>query len=738
MLQKSAPDSLCDLYFPTSVTRWDEALPLGNGPMGALIWGSSRELRFSLDRGDLWDTTPCPDIDRPEFSYQTMVRLAKAGDCEEIRRIFDAPYNHVLPTKLPAGKLILDFGQEDNIVSRLRLSSAEAELQIGRTQLRSFLHAEKKLGMIRISDRRAALTLLPPGFDHSGAVSDAPTDSVSTASLKQLSYPEPELHESGTCRWFVQRITGDFSYGIFAAWQDREDGQELAFTVASSRDSDDWQEEAQSMLLDALSQGYDRMFSSHCRWWAQYWGESGLELPDKLFEKNWYLTNYLLACCSRKGSYPMPLQGVWTADDGTLPPWKGDYHHDLNTQLCYCSYLKANHLPEGECFLDYLWSMADTGRAFAKRFYQAEGLCLPSVMTIDGAPLGGWGMYSLSPTNQLWLCLSFDRYWQYTGSQEFLEARAYPYLKETAACILSLLEEREGKLFLPISSSPEIHDDTIASFLPPNSNYDLALMRWLFSALEKMAGQIPGEDPLEWSRILKKLAPLSVNAQNCLMLSPDESLMESHRHFSHAMSIHPLMLLDYENAGDREIIDATIQNLEQMGTGAWVGYTFAWMAELYAVAHNGEGAAWQLRTFWECFCSQNGFHLNGDYRRKGVSAFHYRPFTLEGNFCAADALQEMLLQTDHDQIRLFPAIPDSWEQASFRDFRAKNGLLVSAVREGGRLTEAELLAPRSMQVSLAVPGKNLTVTPSLPREEGDGLTLFLTPGVRYRLTWGSC
>ena len=120
----------------------------------------------------------------------------------------------------------------------------------------------------------------------------------------------------------------------------------------------------------------------------------------------------------------MSLQGVWTADDGALPPWKGDYHNDLNTQLSYAHFYKANHLEEGECFLDFLWNSMDAAKIFAEKFYGTEGICLPGVMSIDGKALGGWPMYSLSPTQQIWLCQSFEEYYRYTGDLEFLEKKA--------------------------------------------------------------------------------------------------------------------------------------------------------------------------------------------------------------------------------------------------------------------------------------------------------------------------
>ena len=204
-----------------------------------------------------------------------------------------------------------------------------------------------------------------------------------------------------------------------------------------------------------------------------------------------------------------------------------------------------------------------------------------------------------------------------------------------------------------------------------------------------------------WLEILNRLPELSVSPIGILQLSPDELLEESHRHFSHAMAVYPLRLLPYEGE-NVAVIDATVRQLERLGTDNWVGYSFAWMANLYAVQHNGAAAAEKLRQFWTGFCSPNGFHLNGDYKNLGLSAFHYRPFTLEANFFAADALQEMLLNTENGRIRLFPAIPEEWkkEHVAFRWLRAENGLRVSARLEKGHIVGLELYAETEQTVLL--------------------------------------
>ena len=731
------PLDRCHLEFDSQIDRWDEALPLGNGFCGALIWGPSQGLRFSLDRGDLWDTTPCEAIYREEFSYPNMVRLAREGQEEEIRRIFDAPYNHPLPTKLPAGKLILNFGQGLPQKSKLLLDRAEAVVQIGDILLRAFVHAEEPYGMLSLncSPEKFELQLENPkfGLDTDGE-KDSLVNSSDTASLQTLKYPPVQKCREGKWQWFVQKISNGMEYGVFCLTQQRGSETQIAWCVASSLDGEDWQEQARKNLSQALERGYEYQMQRHVRWWEEYWNCSGLRLPDPFFEKNWYLTQYLLGSCSRKGCYPMPLQGVWTADDGKLPPWKGDYHHDLNTEMSYYPYAKAGHFPEGESFLDYLWNMRECARKFARSFYHAKGLCMPGTMTQNGDPLGGWGMYSLSPTNQLWLCQSFERHWRFTGDRKFLEERAYPYLVETAEFLLSILEEREGFYYLPVSSSPEIHDDTIRAFMTPNTNYDLSLMRYLFTALREMSVCLQDGREAEWSGCLEKLPPLSLTPEKVLMVSSDETLEESHRHFSHAMAIHPLRLIRYDDPTEKEIIDATIHDLERLGTGCWVGFSFTWMAELYAIQRNGNGAAYQLQVFWNNHCSPNGFHLNGDYRKRGTSWFHYRPFTLEANMCAADALQEMLVQTEDGYIRLFPAIPEEWrkKEIGFRNLRGENGLRISSVWKNG-LVGLEFYAENATVVHISLENGEEELLKSGCKLENDWAVLELQAGESWHI-----
>ncbi|GMQ59080.1 hypothetical protein AN1V17_34770 [Vallitalea sediminicola] len=701
------PQPYCNIRYNEPILNWDEAIPLGNGLTGCLIWGTGSPLNFSLDRGDLWDRRPASETLREDFNYKKLIELVHNKDQNGIRELFDNCYNKPTPTKIPAGKIILDYGENVHIDSQLNIENAVAHISVKKhditSSIKTFIHATKKIGLITVSNYEIVkgVEIIPPKF---GVKSDKQDidgykdEDKLHKSLKNLVYPEVVLQEEDNLRWFIQKTEEGLEYGIMLGQKIIDGNLYIVYCIGSSIDGQEWLNDSKDNINKALDCGFDTMLLEHEKWWKDFWMKSGVSLYDKELEKMWYLTNYLFGSCSRKNAPPMPLQGVWTADNGELPPWKGDYHNDLNTQLSYLHYLKANHIEEGESFIDFLWNLVPEGKEFAKTFFDADGLCLPAVMTIDGKPLGGWPMYSLNLTNQIWLCQFFQRHWEYTGDDDFLENKAYPYLKETAKCMLRWLKPGEdGKLYLPLSSSPEIHDDELEAWLTPNSNYDLSLLRYLFSTLYTMADILDYEEKSIWKEKLELLPELAVNDNNVLMLSSDESLKESHRHHGHAMAIYPLDLLNYNLGGrDKEIIDSTIDDLEKLGKGLWVGFSFTWMSKFYSRQGNGEGAAFQLKLFWENLCSRNGFHLNGDYKSKGLTNWHYRPFTLESNMCAADSIQEMLLQTFDKVIRVFPAIPDEWKKngTSFTNFRGMKGILISSSIKDGKVEYIHLKAQK--------------------------------------------
>ena len=670
-----------DIRYDQAILSWDEALPLGNGKIGALIYGDG-PICIALDRVDLWDKRVNPTTLEKGFTYANMVRLAQSEretDWKEYQRLFDDIYGDTpYPTKLTACRLELDFGRKTrDIHSHISLENAVAKVEAkgeNSFRLESFISATESVGVIRLYGAYQYNFHTPKYMTEAGA-----------DPKRRLNYPPAIISESGTFTVYRQDTLTDFSYAVILLEKRRQGYTELFYTVATTDDSKDFISYGKELLRKALQKGYDLLKAEHMAWWKKYWLKSKLKIGDFLLEKTYYRSWYLFASCSRKGSYPMPLQGVWTADNDELPPWKGDYHHDTNTQLSYQAYLKANRLEEGKVFIDYLWGLKSAFEKFAKEFYGVDGLLLPSCSTIDGKALGGWPHYSLSPTMTIWTAQSFDEYYLYTGDEAFLRERAYPFLKGVGKAIYGLLEEKDGKLYLPLSTSPEINDNRKEAYLQPNSNFDQALLLYLFKTLQGYEKRLGGNGT-EYTEILSKLDDIAVD-NGMVMLDKTQHLTKTHRHFSHLMCLYPLHLINYDTPEHKKIYNNSIFELEYLGTGMWVGFSFAMSAQIYAMAENGNAAYERLYQFANGFVAENGFHLNGDFKKNGYTTFHYRPFTLESLFGFCDALQEMLLQEHQGYIHLFPAVPEDWKKRkiAFQDLRSYGGVLVSAQMFGGQL-----------------------------------------------------
>ena len=721
-----------------AITSWDEAMPLGNGRLGALVYGDDK-IRLSLDRVDLWDSRPAPATLEEGFNYKNLVRLKESGKKEdwlELTRLFDTVYRATAyPSKVTAGRLELSF--KEKFSPSFSLSIADAVTKVcdenSDVRLEGFMSATEFVGVFRIKGEYS-MDIHIPSYISKSAEDEANSSGI--CNERGLGYPPAEIVKDGEFCYTVQKTLTDFVYSIILLEINKGDWRELYFTIGTNADGEDYIDKCKESLLCAASEGYDSLLASQREWWKEYWSRSEINLGDEMIERVYYRSMYLFASCSRKGFYPMPLQGVWTADNDMLPPWKGDYHHDTNTQLSYQPYLKANRLPEGEVFLDYLWDLRDAFRRYAHDFFGVEGLLIPGVSTIDGKPMGGWAQYAMSPTMSIWTAQSFDEYYLYTGDEVFLKERCYPFMSEIGEAILGILVERDGRLYLPVSSSPEIHDNNREAYLEPNSNFDLALMRYLYITLERYAEQLgDAENKGRWASALAGLDDIALDGDR-ILLCKGEGLNESHRHFSHLMCLYPLHLINHDSKRNRAIYSRTLHELERLGTGMWIGFSYGMAAQIYAMAENGNGAYQYLHTFAHGFVGENGFHLNGDFKHYGYSTFHYRPFTLESSFGFCDALHEMLMQDHMGYIHLFPAIPDEWKcrEISFDRLRSRGGVLVSAVRDADGVKEIRLSAERAMTVRLCIPGaadRTLCLdngrTECVLAKEGEFVTLELLP-----------
>ncbi len=684
------------LHYEKPATVWDEAMPLGNGLLGALVWGDGKPLRISLDRTALWDLRPVPEFHTDEYSYAMMRRWVRERRLADLHRLYDDPYGNPGPTKIPAGRIELTFADNATFQdASLDLTDAVATILFDNgDRARVFVHATEPFGVIQVDTKvPVSVGLLVPPF--AGKVTDeAGPGKISAGDLASLRYKPPI--ESGGDDWkcYLQEGWGGFRFSVTVAWRRSQDTWLGAWSISTSNESQDPSNTALANCHKALRAAFAESLSTHRRWWDSYWGCSSVRVPNPIVERQWYLEMYKFGSATRAETPPITLQGPWTADNMKIPPWKGDYHHDLNTELSYWPAYSGNQLDAASGFVNWLWQTRDTARAWTKRFFGLPGLNVPMTADLNQEQIGGWHQYTHSATTAAWLAHHFYTQWRYGMDGDFLVNRAYPWLRETSVFLEAVTEKGpDGKRTLPLSSSPEINDNKLDAWFPTITNYDLALIRWAFEKTAELAVEAGEPDEARrWKQVLGEMPELAIDPDSKKMLiAKDYPLPFSHRHLSHLMAIHPLGLIRWENGPeDQEIIKASLADLEQKGTPQWCGYSFSWLANLAARARDGDKAEKALEIFSTAFCLRNSFHCNGDQSGKGYSNFRYRPFTLEGNFAAAAGLQEMLLQSYSGTIRVFPAVPAGWKDVSFKTLRAEGAFLVSAVRQDGSTQSVEI------------------------------------------------
>lgn len=681
------------LQFQSMPTQWYEGLPLGNGWLGVLLWQKDKHIRMSLDRVDLWDDRPMPEIDKLRFEWVKKQVLKNQYDT--VQTLGDEPYEkYAAPTKIPGAALEFDcraFGPVKS--ARLDIGQALATVEFSNgIRLNSYVHASEQIGFFgfeNLKDPRFIPELLIPNYN-TGA-SGKTGNSVEGQSLERLGYAKGKLDKTPNSIRYHQPTWNGHFYEVLVQWQQIGDNLIGQWTISVDQ-------VAKMPRLNEKAAEPTR-WPSHQAWWKQYWSKSSVHLPDTVLEKQYYLEMYKFGCVARSNTPPISLQAIWTADNGNLPPWKGDYHHDLNTQLSYWPGYTGNHLDLTASYTNWLWKTRAENKRWTKAYFGTDGLNVPGVNTISGKPMGGWIQYSMSPTTSAWVAQHFYWQWKYSMDPVFLKEKARPYLLDVAQHLDQITHSENGQRKLPLSSSPEVFDNSIKAWFLDFSNHDLALVKNAFA----MTTQVLKPSEAEyWNKIQADL-PTFAQTSSGLSVAPGFSFEHSHRHHAHLMSIYPLKVLNYANATDRVLMTSSLDQLEKVGTREWCGYSFAWAACLQAQAKRADQALEMLQIFAQNFCSTNSFHVNGDQKGGQYSNFTYHPFTLEGNFAFAQGVHELLLQSHDGMVEVFPALPGTWRDVSFNNLRAEGAFLISAEKKEGVVKSVDVVAEKGGTINLKLP-----------------------------------
>ncbi|MBE6380472.1 MAG: hypothetical protein E7047_06040 [Lentisphaerae bacterium] len=699
--------------------RCDEALPLGNGIMGVLVWMQNNNLLLSLDRGDLWDERRPSAEQDDRYNWQGMCKLIQAADLPTLRKLFSKNSDEPYPTRLPGGRVTLPLPEKDTVF-KLDITTATATITHQNSwQLELFVPAEES-ALLRwklTNGSPESMRIMMPAFESSDDIN-----------VRNLHYPEPirQTLDNGQIT-AIENSDRSLGYAIAGAWQKSAGNTfEGAIVISKAGNIDDALIQSKKDLTAALQTSYDQAQLPHRAWWQKFYAHSSVKFADEQLNTAYQQARYFFGSNARKNRPPMALQGIWTIDNGTLPPWRGDYHNNLNTQFTYLSYLAANDLAGGREFLDFMFKLLPRHQELGRKFYGLKngGAVIPGAMTQAGSFMPAAVHYTYHPDNGLWVAWMFYRHWRYTMDEDFLRCEAYPYAQSVISGALELAHlDSNGKFKFDWHASPEINDSEMAAFFDEMTSYVNCNMYALLQALEQMAGALnlpedadfyrqqlqhciePDKMTAEYSYYLYKKTVLGIQ---CNTSSPN-----SHRHLVQLMGFYPYDLIDIErNAASRQLVSNTLSQLDFFGPGQWVGFSYPWQAMMENRMGNGAKAVRTMKTFFECFCSINGFHLNGDYKDLGASAYKYRPFTLETNFEAQEALHELLLHESCGILKFFPAAA-ALGNAEFTSLRAPGAFLISGRLEAGVIQALKIYSEAGKECTFANPyGQTLQITGS--------------------------
>jgi alpha-L-fucosidase 2 len=491
------------INLPTLATSWEDGLPIGNGMQGALIWQKQNAVRMSLDRADLWDERPVKNQNRPEFKFEWVLRQWKANNYQAVQQLFDAPYQQEAgPTKLPGAALEIEIPTAWGAANSASVNTYKALAAVtfsSGVRLQAFVSSHIPFGMFRIQNSKTVpvFRLMPPDYE-------GKTTGDKANSLAKLGYKQGAVETIPNGYTYLQEGYNGFKYRVTVLYAQQKGGTiEGIWQITSGKEGKGIDAPDLVSLNAYLRQGFDLTLTKHVEWWFAYWGKSDINIPDKNLQRHWYLAHYFLGSTSRTGGPAISLQSVWTADNGLLPPWKGDFHHDLNTQMSYWPAYTANHLDESMVFNDFLDARKETFKDYTKKYFEKEGMNVPGVMSFQGTPLGGWIQYAFSPTVSAWILQHYYWQWKYSMDTEFLKTRAYPWAKETAKFLEQMTKpDARGQRQLPLSSSPEMFDNSAKAWFPENTNHDLALMHFAWHASAEMAGALGNKkDSTHWKTL---------------------------------------------------------------------------------------------------------------------------------------------------------------------------------------------------------------------------------------------
>jgi alpha-L-fucosidase 2 len=399
---------------------------------------------------------------------------------------------------------------------------------------------------------------------------------------------------------------------------------------------------------------------------------------------------YLLIASTREGAWPANLQGHWNGD--YIPAWSSDYHNDINVQMTYWPAPQTGLASFIEPLADYYFQFLDDYRRNARQLFGCRGILLPIAMATHGQVHHGNFVHWTAGAG--WMAQHWWENWLVTGDREFLRTRTLPWLQETAAFYLDFVQLRDGVAHFSPSISPE-NSPAGKPMVVANAAMDVAVCREALTHLLQ-ALQVLGENDVQEPRyreLLEALPLYSANADGGLRewLHPDLNDVQAHRHLSHLYGLFPGWAINREETPQFYEMAARALELRDGELSSMAGWSFAFMANMWARLGNGDRALGNLEIILRSCTAPNLFTWGNDWRAQGLSMFWGHgalpPFQIEAGMGFVSAVCEMLVGSRPGFLHLLPALPSAWPEGSVRGLTTRCGVTVDATwsRHGRQL-----------------------------------------------------
>lgn len=638
-----------DLYWPQMPKTWDESAFLGNGMLGAAIYGAEHRshrqtLRFVMGREDVVAHRP-----------------------------------NAFAARVPVGEFELQFKSwiDGGTVMKVGLWDAQLDASIvtvgGSAQLRALIHSLRDVLFLEVQAQEGQDFCFVPYPQVPAALTvDDGRPNVDQYFPQTEVWQEERLGIHFTC----QRYNGSEEGCTAALLQlPAGEGRMRYYATIQQGHGEEAVRRAALLLQEAADEEPEAFLSSHYGWWHRYYQRSFLSLPDTQLEGFYWVQMYKLGSATRPDSPTLDNQGPWMGPT----PWPGTWFN-MNVQVAYSPAYASNHLEQGESLCRALDRNLENLIANVPEEMRADSAGIGRSMSHDFiAPVGR------ETGNLVWACHNYYRQYRYSMDEEMLRSRLYPLLRRAVGFYLHLLQEGEdGRLHLPPTISPEY--GSFKQLTVSDCNYDLFLLRWGLTTLLKSARRLGIRDEMEprWQETLERLTENPADETGYL-IGRGVRMDYGHRHYSHLLGISPLHL---ENCGDPAVRGRVRTSLRHWFSreGDLRGFTFSGAASIAAAIGEGDEALRYLLSGL-CLCKPNTF-----YREAGP--------VIESPLGMAEAVHDLLLQSHSGVVDIFPALPSRWEEVSFSGLRAEGAFLVSAQLRKGRVEYIHLrsLAGEPLQV----------------------------------------